>query len=93
MATNHADYLYSAFTNATALSPTDTLTVRRWAELTMMVRANWLTGVLDTYVETTISAESTRDPTFAIMVIVSGHRGRGASLSGSRRRQTCACWR
>ena len=39
MATNHADYLYSAFTNATALSPTDTLTVRRWAKLTMMVRA------------------------------------------------------
>jgi hypothetical protein len=53
----------------------------------------WLTGVVDTYVETIIRAESTRDPTFAIMVIVSGHRGCGASLSRSRRRQTCACWR
>jgi hypothetical protein len=40
----------------------------------------WLTGVVDTYVETIIRPESTRDPTFAIMVIVSGHRGRGASL-------------
>jgi hypothetical protein len=40
----------------------------------------WLTGVVDTYVETIIRAESTRDPTFAIMVIVSGHRGCGASL-------------
>jgi len=40
----------------------------------------WLTGVVDTYVETIIRAERTRDPTFAIMVIVSGHRGCGASL-------------
>lgn len=40
----------------------------------------WLTGVVDTYVETIIRAESTRDPTFAIIVIVSGHRGGGASL-------------
>jgi hypothetical protein len=35
----YPDYLYLAFTNATAFSPTDTLPVRRWAELTLMVQA------------------------------------------------------
>jgi hypothetical protein len=28
-----------AYTNATAFSPTDTLPVRRWAKLTMMVQS------------------------------------------------------
>jgi uncharacterized membrane protein len=35
----YPDYLYLAFTNATAFSPTDTLPVRRWAKLTLMVQA------------------------------------------------------
>jgi uncharacterized membrane protein len=35
----YPDYLYLAFTNATAFSPTDTLPVRRWAKLTMMAQA------------------------------------------------------
>jgi uncharacterized membrane protein len=35
----YPDYLYLAYTNATAFSPTDTLPVRRWAKLTMMVQA------------------------------------------------------
>jgi uncharacterized membrane protein len=35
----YPDYLYLAFTNATAFSPTDTLPVRRWAKLTMMVQS------------------------------------------------------
>jgi uncharacterized membrane protein len=35
----YADYLYLAFTNATAFSPTDTLPVRRWAKMTMMVQS------------------------------------------------------
>jgi hypothetical protein len=35
----YADYLYQAFTNATAFSPTDTMPVRTWAKLTMMVEA------------------------------------------------------
>jgi uncharacterized membrane protein len=35
----YPDYLYLSFTNATAFSPTDTLPVRRWAKLTMMVQA------------------------------------------------------
>jgi uncharacterized membrane protein len=35
----YADYLYLAFTNATAFSPTDTMPVRTWAKLTMMVEA------------------------------------------------------
>jgi uncharacterized membrane protein len=35
----YADYLYLAYTNATAFSPTDTLPVRRWAKLTMMVQS------------------------------------------------------
>ena len=36
----YPDYLYLSFTNATAFSPTDTLPVRRWAKLTMMVQAS-----------------------------------------------------
>jgi uncharacterized membrane protein len=35
----YPDYLYLAFTNATAFSPTDTLPVRRWAKLTMMIQS------------------------------------------------------
>jgi uncharacterized membrane protein len=35
----YPDYLYLSFTNATAFSPTDTLPVRTWAKLTMMVQA------------------------------------------------------
>ena len=34
-----ADYLYLAFTNATAFSPTDTLPLSRWAKLTMMLQS------------------------------------------------------
>ncbi|MGN6090317.1 MAG: hypothetical protein ACTHNT_13610 [Actinomycetales bacterium] len=33
------DYLYVAFTNATAFSPTDTLPLSRWAKLTMMLQS------------------------------------------------------
>jgi uncharacterized membrane protein len=35
----YPDYLYLSFTNATAFSPTDTLPVRRWAKMTMLVQA------------------------------------------------------
>jgi hypothetical protein len=35
----YPDYLYLAFTNATAFSPTDALPLRRWAKLTMMVQS------------------------------------------------------
>ena len=35
----YPDYLYLAYTNATAFSPTDTLPVQRWAKLTMMVQS------------------------------------------------------
>jgi uncharacterized membrane protein len=35
----YPDYLFLSFTNATAFSPTDTLPVRTWAKLTMMVQA------------------------------------------------------
>jgi uncharacterized membrane protein len=35
----YPDYLYLAYTNATAFSPTDTLPVRTWAKLTMMVQS------------------------------------------------------
>ena len=35
----YPDYLYLSFTNATAFSPTDTLPVRRWAKLTMMIQS------------------------------------------------------
>jgi hypothetical protein len=34
-----ADYLYLAFTNATAFSPTDTLPLSRWAKLTMALES------------------------------------------------------
>jgi uncharacterized membrane protein len=33
------DYLYLAFTNATAFSPTDVLPMTRWAKLTMMLQS------------------------------------------------------
>jgi hypothetical protein len=33
------DYLYVAFTNSTAFSPTDTMPVSRWAKLAMMAQA------------------------------------------------------
>jgi uncharacterized membrane protein len=33
------DYLYVAFTNATAFSPTDTMPVARWAKLMMMLQS------------------------------------------------------
>jgi len=44
----YPDYLYLSFTNATAFSPTDTLPVRTWAKLTMMVEAaiSLITAVL-----------------------------------------------
>lgn len=44
----YPDYLYLAFTNATAFSPTDTLPVRTWAKLTMMLESaiSLLTAVL-----------------------------------------------
>jgi hypothetical protein len=35
----YPDYLYLAFTNATAFSPTDTLPVAIWAKMTMMVQS------------------------------------------------------
>ena len=35
----YPDYLYLAFTNATAFSPTDTLPVRTWAKMTMMLQS------------------------------------------------------
>jgi uncharacterized membrane protein len=35
----YPDYLYLAFTNATAFSPTDTLPVRTWAKMAMMVES------------------------------------------------------
>jgi uncharacterized membrane protein len=42
------DYLYLSFTNATAFSPTDTLPIRTWAKMTMMVESvvSLLTGIL-----------------------------------------------
>jgi len=36
----YPDYLYLAFTNATAFSPTDTLPVRTWAKMTMMLQSS-----------------------------------------------------
>ena len=33
------DYLYTAFTNATAFSPTDVMPMARWAKLTMLVQS------------------------------------------------------
>lgn len=35
----YVDYLYMAFTNATAFSPTDVMPLRRWAKLTMMAQS------------------------------------------------------
>ncbi len=35
----YPDYLYLAFTNATAFSPTDTLPVKTWAKMTMLVQS------------------------------------------------------
>ncbi len=35
----YPDYLYLAFTNATAFSPTDTMPVRTWAKMTMMIES------------------------------------------------------
>jgi len=35
----YPDYLYLAFTNATAFSPTDTMPVRIWAKMTMMLES------------------------------------------------------
>ena len=44
----YPDYLYLSFTNATAFSPTDTLPVRTWAKMTMMIEAviSLLTAIL-----------------------------------------------
>jgi uncharacterized membrane protein len=36
----YPDYLYLAFTNSTALSPTDTLPITRWAKMLMLVQAS-----------------------------------------------------
>jgi hypothetical protein len=35
----YPDYLFLSFTNATAFSPTDTLPVRIWAKMTMMIES------------------------------------------------------
>ena len=35
----YPDYLYLAFTNSTAFSPTDTLPVQTWAKMTMMLQS------------------------------------------------------
>jgi uncharacterized membrane protein len=35
----YPDYLYLSFTAATAFSPTDTLPIRVWAKMTMMVES------------------------------------------------------
>jgi hypothetical protein len=35
----YPDYLYLAFTNSTALSPTDTMPIRRWAKMVMLVQS------------------------------------------------------
>jgi uncharacterized membrane protein len=35
----YPDYLYLSFTNATAFSPTDTVPVRTWAKMTMMLES------------------------------------------------------
>ena len=36
---HYLDYLYLAFTNATAFSPTDTLPLTRWAKTLMLVQS------------------------------------------------------
>jgi hypothetical protein len=43
-----ADYLYLAFTNATAFSPTDVMPLSRWAKMMMTVQAaiSFVTGIL-----------------------------------------------
>lgn len=40
------DYLYLAFTNATAFSPTDVMPLARWAKLAMAVQATACLAVL-----------------------------------------------
>jgi hypothetical protein len=44
----YPDYLYLAYTNATAFSPTDTLPIRMWAKMTMMLQssASLVTAIL-----------------------------------------------
>jgi uncharacterized membrane protein len=44
----YPDYLYLAFTNATAFSPTDTLPVRTWAKMAMLLQSviSLLTAIL-----------------------------------------------
>jgi hypothetical protein len=44
----YPDYLFLAFTTATAFSPTDTLPVRHWAKMTMMLESviSLVTGIL-----------------------------------------------
>ena len=44
----YPDYLYLAFTNATAFSPTDTLPVQTWAKMTMLVQSvvSFVTAIL-----------------------------------------------
>jgi len=37
---HYADYLYLAFTNSSALSPTDTLPITRWAKMMMLVQSS-----------------------------------------------------
>jgi uncharacterized membrane protein len=36
----YPDYLYLAFTNSTALSPTDTMPITRWAKMVMLVQSS-----------------------------------------------------
>ena len=36
----YLDYLYLAFTNSTALSPTDTMPLTRWAKMLMLVQSS-----------------------------------------------------
>ncbi len=42
------DYLYLAYTNATAFSPTDTMPFSRWSKMTMMLQStiSLVTGAL-----------------------------------------------
>ena len=44
----YPDYLYLSFTNATAFSPTDTLPVKTWAKMAMMLESvvSLLTAIL-----------------------------------------------
>ena len=45
---SYPDYLYFSFTNATAFSPTDTLPLRVWVKMTLMLQAviSLLTAIL-----------------------------------------------